>query len=60
MYMLVDRSRIRYTVGWSFHCVMKLYKKKGSMINDSAIVIIMKKKVNQRNAWKDKQIQKNV
>jgi hypothetical protein len=39
--MLVDRRRIRYTVGWSFHCVTKkVYRKKGSMKFDSTIETI--------------------
>jgi hypothetical protein len=36
--MLVDRLRIRYTVGWLFHCVTKkVYRKKESMKFDSTI-----------------------
>jgi hypothetical protein len=36
--MLVDRLRIRYTVGWSIHCVTKnVYRKKESMKLDSTI-----------------------
>jgi hypothetical protein len=44
--MLVDRSRIRYTVGWSFHCVMKtVYRKKESMKFNSTIETRMLNKV---------------
>jgi hypothetical protein len=39
--MSVDRSRIRYRFGWSFHYVIEMvYRKEGSTINDSAIVTI--------------------
>jgi hypothetical protein len=34
--MLAERWRIRYIVGWLFHCVTKkVYKKKGLMKFDS-------------------------